>query len=79
MQVPIDYPAIIAVLALAGGVNPSARRNPAQGKRYGAGSSFRTHGEWIVAPPGFMKSPVIQAVVRPLVEIQTELAPRDTS
>ena len=26
----------------------------------------------IVAPPGFMKSPVIQAIARPLQQIQTE-------
>ena len=68
MQVPIDYPAIIAVLALAGGVN---RRAVIQPKENDTGWVV-VPNLWggIVAPPGFMKSPVIQAVVRPLVEIQ---------
>ncbi len=70
MQVPIDYPAVVTVLCLAGAVN---RRAVIQPKANDTG--------WIVipnlwggliAPPGFMKSPVIHAATRPLNLIQTE-------
>jgi len=68
MQVPIDYPGVVAVLALAGAVN---RRAVIQPKENDTGWVV-VPNLWggIVAPPGFMKSPVIQAVVRPLIEIQ---------
>jgi hypothetical protein len=70
MQVPIDYPGVVAVLALAGGVN---RRAVIQPKENDTGWVV-VPNLWggIVAPPGFMKSPVIQAVVRPLTEIQQD-------
>ena len=64
MQVPMDYPAVILVLCLAGAVN---RRATIQPKANDTG--------WVVVPnlwggiiaaPGFMKSPVIQACTRPL-------------
>ena len=70
MQVPLDYPAVILVLCLAGAVN---RRATIQPKANDTG--------WVVVPnlwggiiaaPGFMKSPVIQACTRPLLRIQAE-------
>jgi putative DNA primase/helicase len=70
MQVPMDYPAVVTVLCLAGAVN---RRASIQPKAKDTG--------WVVVPnlwggiiarPGFMKSPVIQAATRPLVQLQTE-------
>jgi putative DNA primase/helicase len=70
MQVPLDYPAIILVLCLAGAVN---RRATIQPKAKDTG--------WVVVPnlwggiiaaPGLMKSPVIQACTRPLLRIQAE-------
>ncbi len=70
MQVPIDYPAVVMVLCLAGAVNRRATIQPkAQDSSWVVIPNL-----WggIVAPPGFMKSPVIQAVTRPLLQIQTE-------
>jgi Protein of unknown function (DUF3987)/Toprim domain/CHC2 zinc finger len=70
MQVPPDYPAALSILALAGAVN---RRAVIQPKENDTGWRV-VPNLWggIVAPPGFLKSPVIQAVVRPLVEIQQD-------
>jgi hypothetical protein len=70
MQVPIDYPAVIVVLALAGTVN---RRAVIQPKENDTGWMI-VPNLWggIVAPPGFLKSPVIHAAVRPLSEIQQD-------
>jgi putative DNA primase/helicase len=70
MQVPMDYPAVVIVLCLAGAVN---RRAVIQPKANDTGWLV-TPNLWggIVAPPGFMKSPVIQAATRPLNQIQTE-------
>jgi putative DNA primase/helicase len=68
MQVPPDFAAVVAMLCLAGAVN---RRAIIQPKERDTG--------WVVTPnlfgaviasPGFMKSPVIQAVTRPLHQIQ---------
>ncbi|HEY3439464.1 MAG TPA: YfjI family protein [Paludibaculum sp.] len=70
MQVPIDYPAVVTVLCLAGAVN---RRAVIQPKVNDTG--------WLIVPnlwggiighPGIKKSPVIQAVTRPLSQIQVE-------
>jgi putative DNA primase/helicase len=70
MQVPLDYPAVILVLCLAGAVNRRAKIQP---KANDTG--------WVVVPnlwggiiaaPGFMKSPVIQACTGPLHRIQAE-------
>ena len=70
MQVPLDYPAVVIVLCLAGIVN---RRAIIQPKANDTG--------WVVVPnlwggiiaaPGFMKTPVIQACIRPLLRIQAE-------
>jgi hypothetical protein len=70
MQVPMDYPAVAMVLCLAGAVNRRATIQP----------KARDNG-WVVvpnlwggiiAPPGFMKSPVIQAACHPLIQIQAD-------
>lgn len=70
MQVPIDYPAVVMVLCLAGAVNRRASIQP----KANDSSWIVVPNLWggIIAPPGFMKSPVIQAVTRPLNQIQTE-------
>jgi hypothetical protein len=70
MQVPMDYPAVVMVLCLAGAVN---RRGVIQPKANDTGWVI-VPNLWggIIAPPGFMKSPVIQAATRPLNQIQTE-------
>lgn len=70
MQVPMDYPAVAMMLCLAGAVN---RRAVIQPKAKDT-AWVVVPNLWggIVAPPGFMKSPVIQAATRPLNQIQTE-------
>lgn len=70
MQVPMDYPAVVTVLCLAGTVN---RRAVIQPKSNDTGWVV-VPNLWggIIAPPGFMKSPVIQSAIRPLNQIQTE-------
>jgi putative DNA primase/helicase len=70
MQVPMDYPATVMMLCLSGAVN---RRAVIQPKANDTGWVV-VPNLWggIIAPPGFMKSPVIQAVIRPLIGIQTE-------
>jgi len=70
MQVPMDYPAAVMVLCLAGAVNRRAVIQPmANDTRW-----LVVPNLWggIIAKPGFMKSPVIQAATRPLNQIQTE-------
>jgi putative DNA primase/helicase len=66
----MDYPAVVMVLCLAGAVN---RRAIIQPKANDTGWVI-VPNLWggIIAPPGFMKSPVIQAATRPLNQIQTE-------
>jgi DNA primase len=70
MQVPMDYPAVVTVLCLAGVVN---RRAIIQPKANDTGWMV-VPNLWggIIAAPGFMKSPVIQAATRPLSQIQNE-------
>jgi putative DNA primase/helicase len=70
MQVPMDYAAAVMVLCLAGAVNHRAVIQP---KANDTGWVI-VPNLWggIIAPPGFMKSPVIQAATRPLNQIQTE-------
>jgi putative DNA primase/helicase len=70
MQVPLDYPAIVMVLCLAGVVN---RRATIQPKANDTGWIV-VPNLWggLIAPPGFLKSPVIQAATRTLVQIQTD-------
>jgi putative DNA primase/helicase len=70
MQVPMDYPAVVMVLCLAGAVN---RRATIQPKAHDTGWVV-VPNLWggIIAPPGFMKSPVIQAACRSLIQIQAD-------
>ena len=70
MQTPADYPAVAAVLGLAGVVNRRAVIQPKANDT----SWVVVPNLWggIIAPPGFMKSPVITAATRPLVQIQAE-------
>src|SRR5262249_45009106 len=70
MQVPLDYPAISLIVCLAGAVSRRATIQP----KANDGSWTVVPNLWggIIAPPGFMKSPVIQAATRPLYEIQKE-------
>lgn len=70
MQVPVDYPAVVAVLSLAGAVNRRAKIQPKANDT----DWVEVPNLWggIVAPPGFMKSPVIQAITRPLARIDNE-------
>lgn len=70
MQTPVDYPAVVAVLCLAGVVNRRAVIQPKANDT----SWVVVPNLWggIIAPPGFMKSPVITATARPLVQIQSE-------
>jgi putative DNA primase/helicase len=70
MQVPIDYPAVVMVLCLAGAVNRRAVIQPKANDT----AWVIVPNLWggIIAPPGFMKSPVIQAATRPLNLIQTQ-------
>ena len=69
MQVPFDYPAVVAVLCLAGVTNRRATIQPKA-----ADSSWTVVPNlWggIIAPPGLMKSPVISAVTQPLTRIES--------
>lgn len=70
MQVPMDYPAVLMALCLAGAVN---RRAAIQPKAHDTGWVV-VPNLWggIIAPPGYLKSPVIQMATRPLNLIQTE-------
>jgi hypothetical protein len=68
MQVPLDYPAVMAVLCLAGVTN---RRATIQPKAVDT-SWVVVPNLWggIIAPPGLMKSPVISAMIPPLTQIE---------
>ena len=70
MQVPIDYPAAVTVICLAGAVNRRAVIQPKASDT----SWVAVPNLWggIIGPPGIMKSPLISAVTRPLNQIQTE-------
>jgi hypothetical protein len=70
MQVPIDFPAAALILSLAGAVN---RRASIQPKANDTGWTV-VPNLWggIVAPPGCLKSPVIQAATLALNQIQSE-------
>jgi hypothetical protein len=69
MQVPLDYPAVVAVLCLAGVTNRRAAIQPKAADT----SWTAVPNLWggIIAPPGLMKSPVISAVTQPLTEIES--------
>jgi putative DNA primase/helicase len=68
MQVPMDLPAIMTVLCLAGVVN---RRAIIQPKAKDTGWQV-VPNLWggLIMPPGFMKSPVIAAATHPVSQIQ---------
>jgi putative DNA primase/helicase len=68
MQVPLDYPAVVSVLALAGVTNRRARIQPKTQDT----SWIVIPNLWggIVAPPGLMKSPVISIMTQPLTQIE---------
>lgn len=70
MQVPMDFPAVAAVLCLAGAVN---RRAVVQPKANDTGWVV-VPNLWggIVAPPGYLKSPVIHSITNPLTRIQDQ-------
>jgi putative DNA primase/helicase len=70
MQVPMDYAAVAVVISLAGAVS---RRAVIQPKANDTGWTV-VPNLWggIIGLPGFLKSPVIQAVTRPLIQIQTQ-------
>lgn len=70
MQVPLDFPAVFLVLSLAGAVS---RRAVIQPKERDSGWVV-TPNLWggVIAPPGWMKTPVIQAITRPLAAIEAE-------
>ena len=68
MQVPIDFPAAVAILALAGATGRRARIQP---KEHDS-SWIVVPNLWggIVAPPGQLKSPVITEITKPLRMIE---------
>jgi putative DNA primase/helicase len=70
MQVPLDYPAVVAVLCLAG---VTSRRATIQPKAEDT-SWVVVPNLWggIIAPPGLMKSPVISTITRPLARIEAD-------
>jgi putative DNA primase/helicase len=68
MQVPLALPAAIAILTLSGAVGRRARIQPKAVDT----SWIVTPNLWggVVAPPSQLKSPVISAMIAPLVKIQ---------
>jgi len=68
MQVPLDYPAVVAVLCLAGVTNRRATIQPKAADT----SWIVVPNLWggIIAPPGLMKSPVISAITQPLKQVE---------
>jgi putative DNA primase/helicase len=70
MQVPLDYPAVVAILSLGGATNRRVRIQPKA-----IDTSWQVVPNlWgaIVAPPGLMKSPVISTITHPLGRIEAE-------
>ena len=77
MQVPLDYPAAVSVLCLAGVVNRRATIQPKA-----SDTSWRkVPNLWggIIAPPGLMKSPVISVMTQPLMGIEALWHTQDES
>jgi putative DNA primase/helicase len=70
MQVPLDFPGAVSVICLAGATN---RRVAIQPKAYDTEWKV-TPSLWglLIAKPGFLKSPTIEAILRPLSRIQAE-------
>jgi len=69
MQVPLDFPAVVSVLALAGATNRRATIQPKAADT----SWVVVPNLWggIVAPPGLLKSPVISTMTQPLTQMET--------
>jgi putative DNA primase/helicase len=70
MQVPTDFPAVTAVMCLAGAVNRRALVQPKRADHSWAVVPNLWGG--IVAPPGQMKSPIISAITAPLRAVESE-------
>ena len=68
MQVPLDYPAAIAIVSLAGCVNRRAIIQPKK-EDYSWEVVPNLWGA-VIGPPGFLKSPVLRAVTCPLSHIE---------
>jgi putative DNA primase/helicase len=68
MQTPIDFAAAAAVVALAGCVNRRAAVKP---KRLDDWTVISNLWGLIVGKPGFMKSPVLRAVIWPLLSTES--------
>jgi hypothetical protein len=68
MQIPPDLPAVVAVAALAGVVNHRAQIQPKQWDN----TWTVTPNLWasLIVPSGFLKSPTIEVVTRPLRRIE---------
>jgi hypothetical protein len=68
MQVPMDFPGIASIVALAGCVN---RRAMIQPKAIDVSWS-KVPNLWgaLIGPPGFMKSPVLRTITLPLTQIE---------
>jgi hypothetical protein len=75
MQVPIDLPAIASVLCLAGAVNRRARIQPKASDT----SWLVVPNLWgaLIAPPGYLKTPVISNCIAPLERIEKEWRKQD--
>jgi putative DNA primase/helicase len=67
MQVPPDYVAAGAVVSLAGCVNRRATIRP---KRIDTWEVTPNLWGMVVAPPGYLKSPILREVTRPLTRIE---------
>lgn len=68
LQVPPDFPAASAIVALAGVVNRRALIQPKVEDR--AWKVVPNLWGIIIAPPGFLKSPTLRYITRPLVQIE---------
>lgn len=70
MQVCLDFPAVAAVLCLAGATNRRVRFQPKAADT----SWVVTPNLWggIIAAPGLMKSPVISTIAQPLTGIESD-------
>jgi putative DNA primase/helicase len=70
MQVPLDFPGAVTMLCLAFGINRRVVILPkAHDTEWKVNPSL---WGFLVSPPGFLKSPTIEAVMRPLNRIQAE-------
>jgi putative DNA primase/helicase len=70
MQVPLDFPAVVAILCLAGVTGRKVTIQPKAADTAWVVVPNLWGG--IIAPPGLMKSPVISAITRPLTRIEAD-------